>query len=113
MNYLNLYANHPRSQDETVNLAIEANRQFAIICLNMVARDDDGVWRLHYLGEAARTHAIPPGEKNDRSLLFSRALNFIETQQAQFAAAGDAKLSDRYATLARYFHANEAGWLQI
>jgi len=68
-------------------------------CLQMIARDNDGQWMVHYLGEDFQ-EAIS-GQNHIE--MYEEALQFISEEYARFLKAGDSKLALRYFQLLLYF----------
>jgi hypothetical protein len=75
------------------------NKSMAKLCLRMCARDQDGQYIIHYLGNAfkeAVSHAV-------HDHLYGKALQFINNQLELHRASGNTKLSSRYESLLAYF----------
>jgi hypothetical protein len=68
-------------------------------CLQMLIRDIDGQWMIHYLGEAFQ-EVVSRHEHVD---MYNDALQFINEEYARFRTAGDSKLAMRYFQLLSYF----------
>jgi hypothetical protein len=71
----------------------------AQLCLQMLLRDLDGQWIIHYLGEAFH-EAVSRHEHVD---MYKDALKFISEEYARFRTAGDSRLATRYFHLLSYF----------
>jgi hypothetical protein len=68
-------------------------------CLQMLVRDIDGQWMIHYLGEAFQ-EAISRQNHID---MYNDALQFISEEYVRFRTNGDSKLAMRYFQLCSYF----------
>jgi hypothetical protein len=71
----------------------------ATICLQMLIRDVDGQWMIHYLGETFQSTV----SRNEHAKMYSEAYKFISNEYARFRAEGDTKLAMRYFQLQSYF----------
>jgi hypothetical protein len=71
----------------------------AKLCLQMLIRDIDGQWMIHYLGEAFQETV----SRQNHIDMYNEALQFISEEYARFRTAGDAKLAMRYHQLLSYF----------
>jgi hypothetical protein len=68
-------------------------------CLQMLLRDMDGQWMIHYLGDA-----FQEAVSRDKHIeMYGDALEFISEEYSRFRAAGDSKLAVRYFQLLSYF----------
>ncbi|WP_372696570.1 hypothetical protein, partial [Immundisolibacter sp.] len=98
MRYLKRHANNP---DQSVFASVD--REFAALCLSMLARDEDGHWIVHYLGDkfqSAITH-------EHHLELYSAAAKFVGEQVALYQSDKNSKLAFRYSHLSRYFQAHQ------
>lgn len=68
-------------------------------CLQMIGRDIDGQWIIHYLGEAFLEN-VPHDTYID---MYNEALQFVSEEYYRFRTAGDSKLALRYFQLLSYF----------
>ncbi|NOY73700.1 MAG: hypothetical protein GXP14_15270 [Gammaproteobacteria bacterium] len=91
---------HGRNPEQDVYSA--NNRALAQLCLGMLARDTDGVWILHYLGDDFR-NAVSYDHHND---LYAESHAFVREQLGKHQEAADSKLAFRYAHLLSYFEAH-------
>lgn len=71
-------------------------------CLQMLGRDIDGQWIIHYLGEAFLEN-VPHETYND---MYNEALQFVSKEYERFRSEGDTKLSIRYFHLLSYFQSH-------
>ncbi|MDE1943707.1 MAG: hypothetical protein KGI47_11270 [Betaproteobacteria bacterium] len=80
----------------------QTDREFATLCLDMLIRDADGHWILHYLGEKfqfAVTH-------QQHAELYGKARHFVHEQLLTHQANQNTKLAFRYSHLVQYFDAH-------
>lgn len=92
---------HKNNQEQDVYS--ENNRALAELCLGMLARDADGSWILHYLGDQFRqavTH-------KHHSELYGKARKFVEEQLQLHQETANSKLAFRYSHLLSYFEAHQ------
>lgn len=75
------------------------NRNLAQICLDMIIKDVDGLYILHYLGDSFRANIT---QENHRDL-HDEARIFVEGQYNIFRTAANSKLAFRYRQLLDYF----------
>ncbi|MCX7195855.1 MAG: hypothetical protein NTV37_08255, partial [Proteobacteria bacterium] len=75
------------------------NRGLAKICLDMVIKDVDGLYILHYLGTTFRENV----STNIHDDLYVKAKSFVEKQYIHFKNKADSKLAFRYRQLLHYF----------
>ena len=81
----------------------QADRNFAILCLEMLIQDADGHWLLHYLGDkfqSAITH-------NHHAELYIAARKFVFEQLSEHQANLNTKLAFQYLHLLQYFDAHQ------
>jgi hypothetical protein len=71
----------------------------AKMCLQMLVRDIDGQWMIHYLGESFQK-AVSRDAHVD---MYNDAARFISDEYDRFRTAGDSKLALRYFHLRSYF----------
>lgn len=81
------------------------NQQLASLCLNMLLRDADGHWLLHYLGSDFRT-SVTESSHNE---LYSKARTFIHSQLDKHRSTQNTKLAFRYVHLQQYFEDHYPG----
>ena len=77
----------------------EYDRRLAQICCDMVLKDGDGRYILHYLGDTFRD-AIT---KAQHATFYEAARSFVSTEYERFRRATDTKLELRYRALLSYF----------
>lgn len=94
---------HRKNQEQDVYSA--NNRGLAELCLGMLARDVDGLWILHYLGERFR-QAVSHRHHDE---LYSEARTYVEEQLKMHQTSGNSKLAFRYSHLLLYFNAHRPG----
>jgi len=92
--FLNTVANLPPTDNASLYGATIAKK-----CLQMLVRDIDGQWMIHYLGEAFR-EAV---SRSEHVGMYNDALQFIAAEYSAFRTAGDSKLAIRYFQLLNYF----------
>lgn len=68
-------------------------------CLQMLIKDVDGQWMIHYLGEAFRNNV----SRHEHAGMYNEAYKFVSGEYERFRANGDAKLAIRYFQLRSYF----------
>jgi len=68
-------------------------------CLQMVSRDVDGQWIVHYLGKAFR-EAV---SRNEHDAMYDDAIKFVVDEYERFRTAGESRLAIRYHQLLSYF----------
>lgn len=76
-----------------------ANRMMARLCLSLLRASEDAQWEIDYLGKNFRD-AVTQSHHDD---LVVAANAFAREQAAAFRSCGDAKLTERYDALCRYF----------
>lgn len=91
---------HMNNQEQDVYSA--NNRALAELCLGMLARDVDGIWILHYLGDQFRQAVT----YRHHSELYSEARQFVEEQLQLHQKSANSKLAFRYSHLLLYFNAH-------
>ncbi len=74
-------------------------RELATLCLDMLVRDADGHWLLHYLGDKFR-FAVTHGQHVE---LYGAARKFVFEQLFSHQAQRNTKLAFRYSHLLQYF----------
>ena len=79
-----------------------ANRAWAGLCRDMLCKDADGCWIVHYLGDAFQFSVT---DTNHR-FLHDRARTFVIEQLAKHRRLEDDKLAPRYSQLLNYFDAH-------
>lgn len=79
------------------------NKALAEICLSFIAKDIDGIWILHYLGQNFRKSVT----KNIHIDLYKKARTFVEEQLETHQKKHNSKLAFRYSHLLSYFEAHK------
>ena len=79
------------------------NKALASLCLQLLAKDTDGHYILHYLGEGFRRDV----SQGQHSILYQKALEFVQEEFTQHQENKNSKLAFRYANLLSYFAAHE------
>ena len=87
---------HANTNDDLIS---RINRDLATRCLNMLVRDLDGQWCLHYLGD---DFASIVTEQN-HSLLCHKARRFVNEKIEEYGKSVNDKLESRYRQLLKYF----------
>lgn len=82
----------------TDNIA-KYSSMMAQTCLDMLVKDQDGQWMIHYLGDAFQQSVT----RETHVTSYSDALRFVEQEYTRFRSAGDSKLAMRYFRLLSYF----------
>lgn len=77
-------------------------RQLGQLCLDLIVKDADGSWILHYLGPVFRE--LVPAESFAE--LYKHALEFVKSQVQLHRKEGNSKLAFRYTMLLGYFEAH-------
>ncbi|MBK7354217.1 MAG: hypothetical protein IPI97_11560 [Nitrosomonas sp.] len=93
-NYLDL-----QSKNASKERYAMVNQELASLCLNMLLRDVDGHYFLHYLGTNFRT-AITESFHDE---LYPKASTFVNLQLEKHQETQNTKLAFRYAHLQQYF----------
>lgn len=94
--YLEFQSKNAREEQHAM-----VNQQLASLCLNMLLRDVDGHWFLHYLGTDFRTAVT----ESSHYELYLKASTFVNSQLIKHQSAQNTKLAFRYNHLQRYFEA--------
>jgi len=81
-------------------------RTMADVCLSLIARDEDGMWIVDYLGPGMR-RLLPGPEFNSP---VAAGLIFATSEHQRFVRTGDTKHAERYAAVIRYFQSRIAIW---
>jgi len=79
-----------------------ANRVWAGLCRNMLYKDVDGCWIVHYLGDAFQLTVTNTNQR----FLHDKARAFVVEQLEQHRRSQDDKLATRYSQLLNYFGAH-------
>jgi hypothetical protein len=98
MRYLEAHAANPGQEPLSLY-----ERDLARLCLSMLARDPDGHWILHYLGETFQNLFT----RDNHFKFYTSARKFIVEQLEQHRGLGNVKLETRYTTLLSYFDENQ------
>jgi hypothetical protein len=93
-------------QSDTGDALSSLNAEMARVCLELLAKDTDGVPFLDYLGSGMRTLL---GGSGDRDLA-EKALAFAQAEHQRFCDQGNSKLALRYALLRQYIEARLDDW---
>lgn len=80
----------------------QTDREFAVLCLNMLVQDADGQWILHYLSDTFE-FAVTHGQHAE---LYGAARKFVFDQLCTHQAQRNTKLAFRYSHLLQYFDAH-------
>jgi len=87
------------SKHKANDLISEQNRGLAKMCLDMLIKDADGYWILHFLG--ATFQNVVTGENH--ATLYQSARKYIVEQLNKYRASRNSKLAFRYVNLLQYF----------